>query len=51
MTAVSEPVPAPVRPTVVRLLALELELALALVALVALVALAALVVRSDAYAQ
>ncbi|MEU8555367.1 hypothetical protein ACFWIK_14150 [Streptomyces anthocyanicus] len=41
MTAVSEPVPAPVRPTVVRLLALEL----------ALVALAALVVRSDAYAQ
>ncbi|MCW8116739.1 MULTISPECIES: hypothetical protein [Streptomyces violaceoruber group] len=42
MTAVSEPVPAPVRPTVVRLLAL---------ALVALVALAALVVRSDAYAQ
>ncbi|MFE7724613.1 hypothetical protein ACFU5D_02265 [Streptomyces anthocyanicus] len=43
MTAVSEPVPAPVRPTVVRLLAL--------VALVALVALAALVVRSDAYAQ
>lgn len=38
MTAVSEPVPAPVRP------------ALAL-ALVALVALAALVVRSDAYAQ
>ncbi|WP_329431510.1 hypothetical protein [Streptomyces anthocyanicus] len=45
MAAVSEPVPAPVRPTVVRLLAL------ALVALVALVALAALVVRSDAYAQ
>ncbi|CAB45458.1 hypothetical protein ACN6LC_005945 [Streptomyces violaceoruber] len=41
MTAVSEPVLAPVRPTVVRLLALAL----------ALVALAALVVRSDAYAQ
>lgn len=37
MTAVSEPVPAPVRPTVVRLLVLVLV--------------AALVVKSDAYAQ